>query len=132
MGKLNLAIVIPAFNEGKTIGKIVKLANKYGTTIVINDGSNDSTNQIATISGATVVNHKFNLGYDKALLSGFNFVYKSNFDFMITIDADGQHKPSDIENYLIELREGKDCVVGIRDKPQRISEYLFSFYTKIF
>ncbi len=132
MGRFNLAIVIPAYNEEKTIGKIIKLVDNYGKIIVINDGSTDSTYAIASNLGAEIVNHETNRGYDSALISGFNFSLKSDFDYMVTIDADGQHKPGDIEKYLNDLNKGKECVVGVRDKKQRISEYLFSIYTKLF
>ena len=131
MDRSRLAIVIPAFNEENTIGEIIKLASKYGTTVVINDGSSDNTSQVASSAGAKVINNTLNLGYDKALITGFNYACESNFDFMITIDADGQHIPSDIEKYLNEFKKGKDCIVGIRENPQRIAEYLFSFYTRI-
>ena len=61
MGRPRVAIVIPAFNEEKTITKVVKAANKFGKSIVVNDGSKDRTGEKAKSSGAIVFLHKINL-----------------------------------------------------------------------
>ena len=93
MDRSRVAIVIPAFNEEKTISKVVRAANKFGKSIVVNDGSKDNTGEIAKRSGAIVFMHKINLGYDAALNTGFKKAAKLKFDYIITLDADGQHDP---------------------------------------
>jgi glycosyltransferase involved in cell wall biosynthesis len=130
MDRSRVAIIIPAFNEEKTISKVVEGANKYGQSIVIDDGSKDKTAIIAKKSGAIVVIHKKNLGYDAALNTGFKKAAKLNFDFIITLDADGQHKTELIKKFIKLLDSGASIVLGVRNKKTRFAEHLFSFYTR--
>lgn len=129
MGRYRVAIVIPAFNEEKTISKLIKGANKYGHSIVVDDGSSDNTGIIAKNSGAILETHKKNLGYDAALNTGFKKAAKLKFSFVITLDADGQHKTSLIKKIIEILNSGIPIVLGVRNKKNRFAEYLFGIYT---
>ena len=91
MARCNLAIIVPALNEEKTIENVITRIKEKGTVIVINDGSSDRTSEIAENSGAIVINHSFNKGYDEALNTGFKYAYESGFEYVITFDADEQH-----------------------------------------
>ena len=71
MGRFRVAVVVPAFNESKTIGNVVNSITNYAIPIVVNDGSTDNTQKKAISEGAVVVNHQDNMGYDMALNSGF-------------------------------------------------------------
>jgi len=126
-----LAIVIPAFNEERVIGEVVSVASTFGAVIVVNDGSTDNTESVARLSGALVVSHRVNLGYDKALATGLQKALVENFDFTITLDADGQHEPMLIEKFLFELMDGADLVIGVRDRRQRFSEEIFAVLSSI-
>jgi glycosyltransferase involved in cell wall biosynthesis len=130
MDKYQVAIVIPAFNEETTISNVVKSVKKYGVVIVVNDASTDKTKQAAEDAGAVVVSHNQNKGYDGALNSGFVKAEELNCDAIITFDADGQHSAKALEEYVQELRNGMDLVLGIRPKPARISERLFMYYSR--
>ena len=121
-----VSIVVPAFNEANTISGVISEISMYGKVIVVNDGSTDETEQYARGAGALIVSHKVNLGYDSAIASGLAKALAEKFDFAITIDGDGQHEPAQIANFLYELFEGADIVVGIRQRFQRISERLFA------
>ncbi len=132
MERYSLAIIIPAFNESDTITNIVKNCLKYGDVFVINDGSKDNTGLKASKCGAIVLNHNFSKGYDKAINTGFNYATQKNYQYILTIDADGQHDPKEIPHIVKKLELGADIVVGNRDKKGRIAEYFFSFYTKLF
>ena len=127
MGKYKVAIIIPAFNEDATISQVVDSAKEYGCPIVVNDGSTDNTQAAATKSGAIVVNHLSNQGYDNALNSGFIEADKRNYDAVITFDADGQHNTSYLKEYIRLINENYDVVIGIRSNFQRIAEYVFSW-----
>ena len=70
MDRLRIALVVPALNEAATIAAVVKGALRYGTCIVVDDGSTDDTADRARQAGAVVVSHTANLGYDAALNSG--------------------------------------------------------------
>jgi len=125
-----LAIVIPAFNEQKTIGLVVEKVKTYGLPIVVNDCSTDQTQSVAQSAGALVVNHSINLGYDGALATGFETAINQGAKYVITFDADGQHDAALIEKFLKSLSLGNDIVVGIRPKSARLAEKLFSIYTE--
>ena len=129
MDRSRVAIIIPAFNEEKTISKIVSSARLYGQVFVIDDGSKDKTGEFAKQSGAIVKRHKANLGYDDALNSGFKKAAELNYKYIITLDADGQHKPKLIRKFINELDKGASIVLGVRSKKARFAEYIFSLYT---
>ena len=113
---LKIAIGLPAFNEEKNIGKIVaELLEKSYSVIVCNDGSSDSTGIIAEKMGAIIVNHKRNLGYGAAIGSLFKKAKECEFDILVTFDADGQHRISDIEKVIDPIKNNlADIVIGSR------------------
>lgn len=110
--------VIPAYNEERTIGTaLYELRPFVDAMIVIDDGSRDATGDIARRSGAIVYRHFLNRGLGAALGTGIVAALRHNADFLITFDADGQHRASDIPSILAPLRDGKaDVVIGARTK----------------
>ena len=129
MVRSKVAIIIPAFNEEETITKVVKEASKFGKVIVINDGSSDKTGEKAKRSGAILQIHKVNLGYDAALNTGFKKAVKLKFNFIITLDADGQHEPKLLKKFISLLNTDVSTILGVRNKKARLAEYIFGFYT---
>lgn len=129
MDRYRVGIVIPTLNESSTIQGIVESASVYGVPIVIDDGSTDNTAALAKQSGAVVVEHEKNRGYDVALNSGFEKAAELGTQIIITIDADGQHDPSLIQKFIEAIDSGADIVVGIRSRRQRFAEHLFAWYT---
>lgn len=119
---MKVAIVIPAYNEEKTIGGVVKAARRYGRVIVVNDASADGTKDAAEKSGAAVINHGKNMGLGASLRDGFREALRTKVDAVVTIDADGQHDAADIPRFLEKLGEGYEFVLGERD----LSRYPFS------
>lgn len=130
MENLRVGIIIPALNEESTIAKVVISVSKYGVPIVVDDGSTDQTRVKAIESGAIVYSHEKNRGYDSALSSGFAVAHEMGMNYVITIDADGQHNTEMLEKFILELSNQADVVVGSRDKFQRISEKVFSKVSK--
>jgi glycosyltransferase involved in cell wall biosynthesis len=130
LGAFKVAIVIPAYNEEDTIEKVIKSVMPYGIAIVVNDGSSDNTSRIAKKSGAIVLSHTFNKGYDAALNTGLLKAQKENFNAVITFDGDGQHTADFLEIFIDELKNGTQLVLGIRPNNQRFSEWIFRIYTK--
>ena len=128
MDRSCVAIVIPAFNEAETIGEVVTTAMPLGLPIVVDDGSTDMTRAEAEKAGAIVVCHSANAGYDAALNSGFAKAAELSFLYVVTTDADGQHDPTDLSRVIEHLERGADLVAGVRDRKQRISEYLFAWF----
>jgi glycosyltransferase involved in cell wall biosynthesis len=107
---------IPAYNEEKTIAKVlVKTRKHVDKVIVCDDGSTDMTAEIAEALGAEVIKHERNMGYGAAIISLFKRAREVRADIMVTLDADGQHDP----DYIPELtgpiiREEADIVIGSR------------------
>ncbi len=129
MKKLNIAILIPAFNEAKYIDKVISdCINQLSLDIIIvDDGSTDNTINIVEEKIKYFKNKKFNKiillkhvknqGKGEALKTGFSYALNNNYDGVITIDADGQHKVSEINNFLKIINEkNPDIIVGSRFK----------------
>lgn len=114
---LNISVIIPAFNEEQTIGKVarevsevLKSRNFSYEIIVIDDGSKDKTAEEASLAGAKVFQHPYNIGNGAAIKSGIRAAQGDIFVFM---DGDGQHDPNDIIR-LLEYMPEYDMVVGAR------------------
>jgi len=113
-----IAVVIPAFQEAGHIGSVVKSVMESSTAdkcLVVNDGSRDGTGREASLEGADVITLPFNLGYGVALQTGVRCAYEEGYDYVVTMDADGQHRHEDISVLLAKIREGNyDLVIGSR------------------
>jgi len=131
MDRSKIGLVIPAYNESATIYDVVKAASDYGQPIVVDDCSNDDTAALAEKAGAVVVSHATNLGYDGALNSGFVKAADLGYQFVITLDADGQHNPQLIQKFVDELDKGFDIILGVRSNKPRISEHIFALTTRV-
>lgn len=107
---------IPAYNEEKTIGEIVKRSLQYSDkVIVVDDGSSDDTAAMAKQNGATVISHEKNLGYGAAVITLFDRARQENADILTIIDGDGQHDPKQISLLVRTLQENNvDVVIGSR------------------
>ena len=120
-------VCIPAFDEEKTIGDIVKKSLKYADKVIVcDDGSADKTAKVAKEAGAQVISHKKNEGYGAAIITLFEAARKENADIMVTIDGDGQHNPDQIPALVDALKEHNlDVVIGSRflDRSTKSSGY---------
>jgi glycosyltransferase involved in cell wall biosynthesis len=107
---------IPAFNEEKTIARVVLETRKYADKVVVcDDGSTDLTPDIARCLGADVIRHERNMGYGAAIRSLFNRALELGADVLVTLDADGQHDPSEISSVVQPIIKGEaDIVIGSR------------------
>ena len=131
MEKSKVAIVIPALNEAKTITPVIAGVREYGIVIVVNDGSTDDTEEVSRNAGAEVVTHPQNKGYDIALYSGFSKAAELGREFIISIDADGQHNPKYMVQMLQAIYSGESkLALAYRDKSARCAEYLFRIVAK--
>ncbi len=115
----NLAVLIPAYNASQTLPELIQRIKKalpQSSVIVVNDGSQDDSGNLARKAGATVLEHKVNQGKGEALRSGFDFVVQNGLDYVITIDADLQHRPEELRLFTEEIKNNPfDFIVGTRD-----------------
>ncbi len=115
---LRYAIVIPAYNHGEQVrGVVEKCLELKLPVVVVDDGSTDSTpDNLASLSGITLIRHKKNQGKGASLLSGFAEVLQIA-DWAVTIDADGQHDPEEILSLMRAVPvTGRPIVIGKREK----------------
>jgi len=113
---LKIIVGIPAFNEEKNIAVLIIQLKKIADKIIVcNDGSTDLTSEIAEELGATMINHKKNLGYGAAIRSIFLKSKDLDGDILVTFDADGQHRIEDINKVINPIINGEsDLVIGSR------------------
>ena len=129
MERTRIAIVIPAFNEAKTIKSIINKCLKYGTVIVVDDGSQDNTIKKVLETNAILIKNKTNLGYDKSLNAGFKKALVLKKKYVITLDADNQHDPKNLKKFIKYLDDGYEVVVGKRPYYSRFSEKIYGKIT---
>lgn len=114
-------IIIPAYNEEKYLGSVLDSTLRLRNTIsnldllVIDDGSKDYTAEIARSKHVEVIRHRNNAGEEAAIQTGFDYALKHNYDFVLKLDGDGQHNPSDTLKILDPLLKNEaDVVIGSR------------------
>jgi len=118
MQQLNCCVIIPTYNNEKTLDQVIRSVQAYtNAIIVVNDGSTDNTNSIlANFDQLVVSGYSENQGKGYALRYGFKKALELGFDYAITIDSDGQHFASDIPVFLDNLEaEPGSLIVGARD-----------------
>jgi len=108
--------VVPCYNEEATIGSVILKTKQYvNKVLVVDDGSIDDTAKIARAAGARVISHKTNCGKSVAIKTGFRYALDQGFDYIVTIDGDGQHNPDEIPVVLGDLmNNGHDITLGFR------------------
>jgi len=109
-------VLVPALNESSTIGDVVRGAREAlgCDVLVIDDGSADATRQAALEAGAMVISHPFNLGVGGAIRTGMRVAVRLDRRFVVQLDADGQHEPTEAKRLLDRVVDGADLVVGTR------------------
>ncbi len=130
-----IVITMPAFNEEKTIGRVIdNIKEVIGKTnyefkiLVVNDGSKDNTVSVAKEHGAIVYSHPKNYGLAETFKTEIKQCLKLNADIIVHTDADGQYSAEDIPLLITEVKNGNDLVLGSRFKGK--IEYM-SFLRKI-
>jgi glycosyltransferase involved in cell wall biosynthesis len=109
-------VVIAAYNEGAVIARVVTDVRRAGyRLVVVDDGSRDTTADLSRAADATVVAHSLNLGQGAALQTGIDYALAQDAEIIVTFDADGQHRVSDIVRLTAALvDEQADFALGSR------------------
>ncbi|MGE0068312.1 MAG: glycosyltransferase family 2 protein, partial [Solirubrobacterales bacterium] len=115
-----VAILIPAYNEAENIGHVLDQMPAavcgVGTEVlVVDDGSRDGTGDVAAEHGASVARHVTNRGGGAALRTGYRLMVESGAEVVVTLDADGQHRPDEMERLVKPVLDGEvDVAHGSR------------------
>jgi glycosyltransferase involved in cell wall biosynthesis len=116
---LKCLAVVPAYNEGATIIKVVEDLREHAPdfdVLVVDDGSTDDTRRIAESTGVRVLRLPYNLGIGGAVQAGFLFAAEHGYDRMVQVDGDGQHDPAEIHKLMDKMgsEAAPDVVCGSR------------------
>jgi len=117
MDKAKIAAVIPAYNEEKHIGDVVRRTRQQlDDVLVVDDGSQDRTTDNARAAGAEVIVHAINRGKGETIKTGLRHFLERQFDFVIILDADGQHPPEEIDRFVTAALSADEpkLIVGTR------------------
>ena len=116
---LPVLALIPAYNEAKQVGQVVRATASFLPVLVVDDGSTDDTAQQAESAGARLLRQTPNQGKGAALKAGFRQALADGYEAVLTLDADGQHDPREIPSFLeLYQAEHPDLIIGERDFSQ--------------
>lgn len=114
---VNLLIAIPTYNESKNVSAVIDRVKPYCRNIlIVDDGSRDETPRIlANRTDIRVLRHETNQGYGQSLIDAFDYADREGFDWVISMDADGQHEAESIPDFVEAIQSGEwDMISGSR------------------
>lgn len=129
----NEIVIITSYNEYNTLKKIIEKISKKFKLIVVDDGSNDSTSKMLNFFKIECIINKENIGYEKSLIKAFDYTIKKypNTKNIITFDADGEHKTSDLDRIIMFCKIKKPILlICNRKNLNRFSERIVSYFFK--
>lgn len=117
----DVLIIIPAYNEEENIGRFldsleISQVVKHADILVVNDASKDRTAEIAEKKGVKVITQIYNMGYGAALQLGYKYASENNYQYVLQLDADGQHDAANLDLLFSKLtgENASDIVIGSR------------------
>ena len=113
---MKICVIIPTYNESKDIGGLIKKIRQLGLDVlVVDDGSNDKTSEIARTNAAAVLRNEVNQGKGASLIRGFEYALENGYEAVITMDGDGQHLTEDIPCFM-RVAEHSDSAVFVGNR----------------
>jgi glycosyltransferase involved in cell wall biosynthesis len=137
-----IAVVIPAYNEAESVADVIRrippeVCGVETAVLVVDDGSRDGTAEVAEGAGAAVARHVINRGGGAALRTGYRLMSEAGANVVVTLDADGQHLPSEMERLVKPVIDGEVAiahgsrVLGQADPNSRSRELGIVFFNKL-
>lgn len=114
---LRVLIVVPTYNNEATLAQVVSSVREYSDNIVVvNDGSTDSTASIIEELGVDNISYSVNRGKGYAIKASFRYALEHQYNYVLTIDSDGQHYSSDLPSFIGEIEKNPDrLIIGARN-----------------
>ncbi len=110
---MKICVVIPVYNESTAIGNLVHAVRaKNLDVLVIDDGSQDASGDLARKAGATVISHPQKCGKGFSLRDGFHYALSHGYDGVIAMDGDGQHVVEDLDPIIVKAKEYPHCLIS--------------------
>lgn len=130
MERYNIIVLIPSYNELKTLKKIILSVNNLLPVLVIDDNSSDGTFEYLKKEKVFHIRNNKQIGYERSIIKGFKYIInkKKKIKYIITMDADGEHLPSELKKFF--KLKNYNLVIGNRSNFNRAVEYLISFIFK--
>jgi glycosyl transferase family 2 len=140
--KGRVAVVIPAYNEAESVADVIEaippeVCGVPTAVLVVDDGSRDGTTDVAEAAGATVARHVVNRGGGAALRTGYRLTADAGAEVVVTLDADGQHLPSEMPNLVKPVLDGEvdvahgSRVLGTAEANTRSRELGIVFFNRL-
>jgi Glycosyl transferase family 2 len=137
-----IAIVVPAYDEADNIGHVLdrmpaEVCGVRTEVLVVDDGSRDGTGDVAAQHGAVIARHVINRGGGAALRTGYRLMVESDAEVVVTLDADGQHLPSEMERLVKPILDGEvdvahgSRVLGDADRNHLARELGIVFFNRL-
>jgi hypothetical protein len=137
-----VAIVVPAYDEAESIGHVLdrmptEVCGVETAVLVVDDGSRDGTDEVAVQHGAAIARHVINRGGGAALRTGYRLMVDSEAEVVVTLDADGQHLPSEMERLVKPILDGEvdvahgSRVLGEADRNHLARELGIVFFNRL-
>jgi hypothetical protein len=137
-----IAVLVPAYNEAENVGHVLdripaEVCGRETAVLVIDDGSRDGTGDVAAEHGSVVARHVINRGGGAALRTGYRLLADSGAEIVVTLDADGQHLPSEMERLVEPVLSGKvdvahgSRVLGDSERGQVSRELGIVFFNRV-
>jgi hypothetical protein len=137
-----VAVVVPAYNEAENVGYVLErmpaeVCGVRTEVLVVDDGSRDGTAEVAAEHGAVVARHVINRGGGAALRTGYRLMVESGAEVVVTLDADGQHLPAEMERLVKPILNGEvdvahgSRVLGEADRNHLARELGIVFFNRL-
>jgi len=122
----DLVILVPAYNEVKNLVKILKYKYNY---LIIDDNSNDETEKLLKRKKINYIKNSTQIGYEKSIIKGLNYLKKKNFKYVLTLDGDGEHPINKVKKiYYMAKNKKADLIICNRKYKNRFLENLLSLF----
>src|ERR1700730_5644853 len=116
LAALKRVAIVPAYNEERNVGRVIDELHTLDPgldVVVVSDGSNDRTVEVAAARGAHVISLPFNLGIGGAVQTGFRYAWEERYELAVRLDGDGQHDPAELRALVAPVIAGEaDLAVG--------------------